>query len=625
MASFYVIRGKDNGQHFAIRGAQATIGREATNQIQLRDTEVSRRHARIIRTDEANFEIVDNASSNGTYVNGRRVQAQVLKSGDRIQVGRTLLIFTGGLEPQSARSIDDIEIVNQTSPDELSQIRSSIHSRSSLLDDPRPLAASLPDSSRLLDGSSSEVRRQEAALSSKEVPLVDDVSRTSQAMQAQAISAPESMPQSERGHEPALPSASAAPSSLEIVYRVSQAINRTTDLNELLTQVLELIFDWIDCDRGCILMNDDVTDQLTPICSLDRKQNHTKSLARPLTMSRTILDHVVENREGVLTSNAQDDVRWQSAESVARLGVQEAMCVPMLGRYGTVGAIYVDTSVSPGNLADRNSKSTFSEEHLKLMMAIAGQAALAIEDTQFYHAMLQSERLAVMGQTIANLSHHVKNILQGVGGGNYLIEDGIKKNDMQVIQQGWKIVQRNQQRITDLVMDMLTYSKDREPNLRRRDLCPVVDDVVQLMKTRATDVGVQIIWQRPSVSLEADFDEEAIHRALLNVVTNAIDAASEVENGHLKILTEIKDGNVMLTVSDNGPGIAEEDQKRIFAPFESTKGSSGTGLGLPVSRKILREHGGDISVRAQSGPGTAFLLHWPAPSEDEIPATLMDG
>ena len=74
MASFYVIRGKDNGQHFPIRGTVATIGREAVNQIRLRDTEVSRNHAKVIRTEEGGHRIVDNGSSNGTYVNSRRIE-----------------------------------------------------------------------------------------------------------------------------------------------------------------------------------------------------------------------------------------------------------------------------------------------------------------------------------------------------------------------------------------------------------------------------------------------------------------------------------------------------------------------------------------------------------------------
>jgi two-component system NtrC family sensor kinase len=608
MASFYVIRGKDNGQHYPIRGSVATIGREASTQIRLRDTEVSRNHAKVIRTENAGHEIVDNGSSNGTYVNSRRIDRKELQSGDRVQVGRTLMIYTGGPEPQPSRAVSHVEIVADLKPSQLSQIRSSLDS-----------------------------------------PLVVQ-QRTPPEPLAALVTSPDNLPAEEKSDQPSANDLSS--NDWEIVYRVGQTISRTGDLNDLLAQVLELIFHWIACDRSCLLMVDDVTGQLMPTHSRDARATalgHDK-VVRPLKISRTILEHVVSTREGVLTSNAQDDSRWENVESIADQGVQEAICVPMLGRYGLVGAIYVDTTMSAGMYAERHGKTLFDEQHLKLMLAIAGQAALAIEDTQFYRAMLQSERLAAMGQTIANLSHHVKNILQGVRGGAYLVDDGLKKRDLSVIQRGWSIVERNQERISNLVMDMLSFSKDREPELTRGDLRQLVDDVIELMLSRAQELSVDLKWKRPEQPIMVEFDAEALHRAVMNVVTNAIDAAGQTlqqqqqspgqSRGEVTVsvvLSQLKN-RVSLLVADNGPGIPTEDLVRIFSPFESNKGARGTGLGLPVSQKVLREHGGDIEVQSRSGEGTVFSLNWPAmrePTGDGSPsqsdddwgnrATLMDG
>ena len=99
--------------------------------------------------------------------------------------------------------------------------------------------------------------------------------------------------------------------------------------------------------------------------------------------------------------------------------------MPMQGRYGMVGVIYIDTSISPQKIVQQGVAKKFTDEHLKLMIAIAHQAALAVEDTRYYSAMVQAERLAAVGQTIATLSHHIKNILQGIRGGSYLIEMGL--------------------------------------------------------------------------------------------------------------------------------------------------------------------------------------------------------
>ena len=142
----------------------------------------------------------------------------------------------------------------------------------------------------------------------------------------------------------------------------------------------------------------------------------------------------------------------------------------MQGRYDVVGAIYIDTSTSAQQIVQRGGANKFTEDHLKLMIAIGHQAALAVEDTRYYSAMVQAERLAAVGQTIATLSHHIKNILQGIRGGSYLIEMGLTRARRVVVGKGWTIVEKNQNKISALVMDMLTFSKEREPDLCHRQL-----------------------------------------------------------------------------------------------------------------------------------------------------------
>jgi two-component system NtrC family sensor kinase len=128
------------------------------------------------------------------------------------------------------------------------------------------------------------------------------------------------------------------------------------------------------------------------------------------------------------------------------------------------------------------------------MVALAHQAALAVEDTRYYSALVQAERLAAR-QTVATISHHIKNILQGIRGGSYLIELGLAEHNEELIQKGWKIVEKNQQRISSLVMDMLTFSKEREPELVPADLNRVVEEVIELMQSRAAELGVTLHWE----------------------------------------------------------------------------------------------------------------------------------
>jgi signal transduction histidine kinase len=308
---------------------------------------------------------------------------------------------------------------------------------------------------------------------------------------------------------------------------------------------------------------------------------------RRISISHTILDYVLEHKEGVRTSNARDDSRFDAAASIVQAGVREALCVPLQGRYDIVGALYVDTYTPPGELIATGHKQRFNDDHLRLITAIGHQAALAIEDTFYYSALVQSERLAAMGQTIATLSHHVKNILQGIRGGSYLIEAGLDRNDTDAVKRGWSIVDRNQERISNLVMDMLTFSKEREQEKVDANVNDTVRDVVELMQTRAGEMSVTLTLELDPSIPHALFDPDAIHRAVLNLVTNAIDAASghpssdnefaaddsalsRRPKGEVRVRTGFDPvSGWMVDVIDNGPGVATEDREKIFSLFES--------------------------------------------------------
>ena len=267
-----------------------------------------------------------------------------------------------------------------------------------------------------------------------------------------------------------------------------------------------------------------------------------------------------------------------------------------------------------------HDKSTagFREDQLRLLIAIGRQTALAAENHRYQNAFVKAERLAAMGQTIATLSHHIKNILQGVRGGSYLIDMGLNDHNEELVRKGWHVVEKNQNKIYNLVMDMLTFSKERKPAYQQAQLNDTVHDVFELMQARAADCSVDLQFHPVDNLPLSTFDPEGIHRAILNIVTNAIDAVEGADHAMVKIETGLDVASDMLwvAVSDNGPGIVEDQLQRIFNVFESTKGARGTGLGLAVSQKIIREHGGEITVESKLGDGSRFTLAWPR-LEDE--------
>ena len=250
------------------------------------------------------------------------------------------------------------------------------------------------------------------------------------------------------------------------------------------------------------------------------------------------------------------------------------------------------------------------------------RTALAVEDTTYYSAMVQSERLAGVGQTIATVSHHIKNILQGIRGGAYLVDMGLENGDEVVLRKGWDIVRRNQDKISSLVMDMLSFSKEREPEPVPSDLNELITEIVETVRQRAAETQAVIHWEPAADLPRLLFDPEGLSRAILNVVTNALDAVEGRPHAAvtISVAADREAGLVRVRVADNGAGMTPETLADIFNLFASTKGARGTGLGLTVSRKILREHGGEIHASSRIGEGSTFLLEFPLRPALDAPA-----
>jgi signal transduction histidine kinase len=548
-----VIRGVDEGKQFELRGGPVTVGRHSANAVSLHDTQVSRRHLEI-RPSPTGHELLDLGSGNGTLLNGQPVRSAPLRSGDTIALGQTVMMFTAGREDQPDAANDLTERVRlQARPEQ--DIASAIV---------RTVAA---------DAGSQILSRPAAATDWLRIRLA----------------------------------------SLAALYETADAVSHILDVEQLLSTVMDLVFKSVQADHGCFMLRDE-NGRLVPKAVRYREGiNRQEELA----VSRTVVEYVLKERQGVLVSDVHTDDRFRGVESLHRHNIREAVCVPMKGRREVVGVLFLDTQSTLQQVVKRGLEATkFTEDHLHLASAIAHQAAIAVEESRYHQALLNAERLAAVGQTIAALSHHIKNIMQGVRFGADMVRTAIKDDDKDLLGKGWRLVERNQGRIDELILDMLSYSKEREPAVEPTDLNKLCEDVLEMVRGRATERGVALEW-RPGPGVSAvPCDPDGIHRAVLNLVSNALDALDDRPNPKLAVqaLLEADGAWAKVIVLDNGPGIPAEKAEDIFRPFVSTKGSRGTGLGLPVSRKIVREHGGDILVQSVPDKGSKFTVRLPMKS-----------
>ncbi len=192
------------------------------------------------------------------------------------------------------------------------------------------------------------------------------------------------------------------------------------------------------------------------------------------------------------------------------------------------------------------------------------------------------------------------------------MQKGIDKGDDKSIRKGWTILNRNSSRLKDLVLDMLAYSKPREPVYEPVEGSSIPRDVVDFLQDKASEKGVTLRLAPDDHMGEADLDARAMYRAVLNLVTNAIDACPE-HGGMVEVRTEHlpEEERFRIDVQDNGCGISEEDLPKMGKAFFSTKGSKGTGLGLSVTFKIVSEHCGEVKIDSAPGKGTTSSLVLP--------------
>lgn len=407
----------------------------------------------------------------------------------------------------------------------------------------------------------------------------------------------------------------AAEVQLRIIYQLISLIGSVMDRQELLEKVMDLIFEHFQADRGFILLADsgDPGEAPKPAVVRHRMVNAQGkpvagggAAAGPIEVSRTIVGYVMRKGVGVLSSNAMTDTRFAGGDSVQSYGIRSVMCVPIKFKDRLYGLVHLDSQVA---------NYTYTDDQLLLLTAIGVQTGLALNNIRQYEERVRSERLAAVGQTVASLSHSIRNILQGLRGGAEVVELGLRKGNMPVTKNGWEIVARNLERIYELTMNMLAYSKQRKPEVEMTNLPQVLAEVCALVQKQYDSKHVALIQDYAQDLPPVPVDPGGVHQAVLNLLNNALDAV-EPEAGvvSLRCAFDEDDAQVVIQVADNGEGMPENTKKRLFEPFHSTKGLRGTGLGLVVTKKIVDEHGGMIDVESEEGHGSTFTVRLPTTS-----------
>jgi signal transduction histidine kinase len=232
--------------------------------------------------------------------------------------------------------------------------------------------------------------------------------------------------------------------------------------------------------------------------------------------------------------------------------------------------------------------------------------------TQIQQLREGSNELMTLGRSIALVSHGIKNILEGLQGGSYVIDEALKDNDIELVKKGWNLVNKNIFDITDVVQNILYSSKDRPLKYNFASPGQLVKDAMVLFREKAAGFNIKLRDKiNPNVP-KVHIDAASICRVLNNLIWNALEACladKQKKNHTVDIKLDFYDSDhFMFAITDNGIGMDPATQRNIFEEFFSTKGSGGTGLGLAVVDKVVNKHGGKIEVKSTPKKGTQFKI-----------------
>lgn len=541
-------------------GTRTQLGRSPLMDICVPDPGVSGAHATII-FDQQGWFLEDAGSTNGTFVNEQRQSRCALRDGDVIRLGSFTMTFIGDMQTDAStmlwrKGVSEAPVPLRAEPAAEAETEATT------------LRGLLSDGTHYSRVSAVDSRRYDrAAFGDERDP--EQVARR-----------------------------------LDASYEISRATAATLDPSEILDRVLGALFEIFEqADRAFIVLVDPESHEMHTAAMRER----TSSKASGAAISRTALMEAMDKREAVLCRDAAADERFARAQSIMSLGIRSMMIAPLLFRDEVLGAVHIDSITGVRE---------FTHADLELLSIAAGQVAGCLANARLHEKVVAAERLAAVGQTVAGLSHCVKNILQGIKGGGYILAKGIEKADLERVRSGWEMVERNNAFMEELVYDLLSYSKPREPQYTPADLNELCSDLCDLSRERARQKGVELAFEPAAELGVVDIDPTGIRRCVLNLIGNAVDACEEGGAVTVQVRAPAEDEFVRIIVRDTGCGMSEESLAKLFTVFFSTKGSKGTGLGLPVTQKIVEEHGGRIDVESQEGKGTAFTICLPPTRPD---------
>jgi signal transduction histidine kinase len=417
----------------------------------------------------------------------------------------------------------------------------------------------------------------------------------------------------------------------QLLLSLVQTLNSTLVLSQVLEQVLDAVMRITRAERGFLLLTEGPPEEARyePVAGLylrvGRRRGDPVPLSEVKGISTSVIKKALETGEIVATGNARADPELATSRSVVSLELRTIVCIPLrspraeaatAGPPRALGALYVDNS---------ETSAGFSPESLRAAEALARHAALAIENAQLFEReqktieelrqaqkrLLQSEKLAAIGQMAAGIAHELNTPLTYIMGNLELLDaQSLPPGQREMLSS----IARGAERIKSLSQSLLAFSRPAQEDMVPLSANDVIERGLELCHYQIVKGGVQLEKRLDPSDPRVLGVANQLEMALINLTVNAIHAMGEKGGGRLTVRSARRGDEVEIMVADTGPGIPDHIRASVFEPFVTTKAEGkGTGLGLSTVLMVVERHRGRIDF-ASSPEGTTFRISLPAAS-----------
>jgi signal transduction histidine kinase len=409
---------------------------------------------------------------------------------------------------------------------------------------------------------------------------------------------------------------------LSVLYEIQQESSSTFDYHTVLSLIVERVRRLFDARECTIRLVDGAGEHQSIRIAATTGRQFLGPERMPVAESP--IDRKVLGGDMLYLEDVRTDAWFNEPEAAARLGVVSMLCAPLTARGATIGTIRLYTG----------ERREFSVADRKMLLAVAGQAAIALENARLYRQvesknrelsasyeelrrtqkeLIRKERLAALGEMAATVAHEIRNPLTSVRG----FAQRIARHAGDERLRGYTdIIMEEVDRLNKFITGVLDFARKVKPSFEKVNINHVLGDIVNLMREDLAGTEIVLLPHLDMDLRDTVVDSALVKQMLLNILQNARQALGQ--SGVITIRTQNAGPYVRIRVADNGVGIPRENLQKVFSPFFTTK-TQGTGLGLALVHRIVDEHHGKIHVRSRPGRGTIIDIFLPVvESEDAL-------